>query len=43
MLLSLLGEWGMGHDPIFPFAFAGIDDVPVSLGDCPQSLLHLGG
>lgn len=24
--------------PSFPFfAFAGLDDIPVSLGDCPQS------
>lgn len=37
----------MGHGTCSPsspfFAFAGLDDVPVSLSDCPQSLLHLAG
>lgn len=42
--VTLLGKWSMGHVPISPFfAFAGLDDVLVSLGDCPQSLLHLAG
>lgn len=39
MLLSLSqesGAWDMIPSSPF-FAFAGLDDVPVSLGDCPHS------